>query len=715
MAPDRLTHEERMALRRSSPIEIEADRVIIERDKKSVLHGNVSMKRADQSLRANDIAYDKPIGQVDADGEVVYQDSDIRVTARWAHLDFNRDEKTFTETAFSTRAPYSRGSATQIRAGERISLDDVRGYTTCPPERTIWQLEAEELTLDDTTGRGEGKNVKVEFLDIPILYTPYINFPIDDRRQTGLLTPRFSHSDSRGAEILMPIYWNIAPHHDATFRPRYMSERGLQLGAEYRYLNQNNYGQASLEYLSGDDKHIGPGDSTRWAVHYQHNGVIAGSWLLDTRIHRVSDSRYFEDLGSGPALTGRRHLESRVALGHYADNWSIYAMLQDYQTIDTNIAADGHPYERMPHIRLDAWTDPFADNVVAAIHAEYTDFDKDNAVTGQRADIYPSVTYHYEKPGYYIRPRFGIRHTTYSLNNQGARPSSPDRSVPILSIDSGLFYHRSTELSGKSMRQTLEPRFYYLKIPERRQAQIPIFDTGLFDYNSSTLFSENRFSGIDRIGDTEQVSVGITSRFVEQFGGAEKLAMTLGQIYYFSDRDVTLPNDSPDTDDSSPIIGEIRYRPYDRFLAGALLHWDPETGKTERTVYRMKYQPADNKIINLAYRHRMDYLRQTDVSFLWPLDRANRWRGIGRWNYSLKHNQTLDTFVGVEYEGCCWKTRLLARRWVNGVKDDLDTDVFFEVELKGLGSIGDDVSNFLQTGLPGYNHHNDEHDDRTHY
>ncbi len=703
---DSLTYEERVVLRRSSLTQIGSDKAVIERGKKFILHGNVSIKRADQSLQANDITYDKSAGIVDAEGGVVYEDGDIKVTARQAHLDFNRDEKTFTDTAFFIRSPYSRGSATRIsaRVGEQVSLDSVRHYTTCPPNRTIWQLEAEELILDDTTGRGEGTNVKVKFLDIPILYTPYINFPIDERRQTGLLTPRFSHSDSRGSEILVPIYWNIAPQRDATLQPRYMSGRGLQLGAEYRYLNQNNHGRINLEYLDSDDKYIGPGDSNRWAFYYRHNGFIAGSWALDTEINRVSDSRYFEDLGSGPTLTGRRHLENRAALRHDADNWSIHAMLQDYQTIDTGISVTDRPYERMPHIQLNARTDQFAGNFVAAIHAEYTDFDKDNAITGQRTDIYPSITYSYTKPGYYIRPRFGVRHTTYSLDNQDNGPSGLRRSIPILSIDSGLFYERAIELSGKSMLQTLEPRFYYLSIPERRQALIPIFDTGLFDLNSSTLFSESRFSGIDRIGDTQQVSAGISSRFMEQSGGAERLTMTLGQIYYFDDRNVTLPEGFPDKDDSSPIIGEIRYRPYDRFLASALLHWDPETSKTERTVYRMKYQPADNRIINLAYRHRMDHLRQADFSFLWPLDRADRWRGVGRWNYSFKHNQTLDTFIGVEYEDCCWKARLAARRWVNGTEDNFDTDVFFEMELKGLGSIGDDISNFLRTGIPGYNH-----------
>lgn len=703
--PDGLTYGQRAALRRSALIKIGADEAVVARGEKLILRGDVSFARADQSLRADDIAYDKPAGLVDAEGGVVYEDGDMRVTARQAHLDFSREQTIFTDTGFSVRAPYSRGSAARILAGERIRLDDVHRYTTCPPGHTTWRLQAERLVLDDTTGRGEGRNVTVRFLEVPVLYTPYINFPIDDRRQTGLLTPRFSHSNSRGTEILAPVYWNIAAERDATLQPRYMSGRGLQLGAEYRYLNRNNRGQINLEYLGGDDRYTGSGDSNRWAFHYQHEGLIGGDWLLDTGIRRVSDSRYFEDFGSGPALAGRRHLESRVALGHDADNWSLHTVLQDYQTVDTGIPVADHPYGRMPHIQFDARTDPSAGNFVAAIHAQYTDFDKDDAVTGRRVDIYPGVTYHYAGAGYYIRPRLGVRYTSYSLDNQGNGPSDVRRSMPILSIDGGLFYDRLIELSGKSMLQTLEPRVYYLNVPERRQARIPIFDTGRFDLNSSTLFSENRFNGIDRIGDTQQISVGISSRFIEPSGGTEKLAMTLGQIYYFDDRDVTLPNESPDTDDSSPVLGEIRYRPDDRLLAGALLHWDPETGKTGRSVYRMKYQPADKQIINLAYRHRMGYLRQADFSFLWPLDRANRWHGIGRWNYSLKHNQTLDAFVGVEYEGCCWKTRLVARRWVNGVEDSFDTNVFFEVELKGLGSIGDDISDFLQTGIPGYNHY----------
>jgi LPS-assembly protein len=308
-----------------------------------------------------------------------------------------------------------------------------------------------------------------------------------------------------------------------------------------------------------------------------------------------------------------------------------------------------------------------------------------------------------------------VHYTKYSLDNEGTLPSSPDRTVPIFSVDSGLFYEKETTLFGDSMLQTLEPRIYYLNVDEENQSKIPVFDTGLYDFSTSALFRENRFSGQDRIGDANQLSVALTSRLLDSADGSEKLSATLGQIYYFSDRDVTLPGDTPDDDSSSPIIAELSYHPFRKLIASAQLHWDPEKSKTERQLYRMKYQPEDDKVINLAYRYRDKFLKQTDVSFLWPIDDSKRWHAVGHWNYSLKDDRTLDTFGGLEYESCCWKTRLVARRWVNSVDSDYDTAVFFELELKGLGSIGDDVTSFLKTGILGYDRHINDEDDDTYY
>ena len=284
----------------------------------------------------------------------------------------------------------------------------------------------------------------------------------------------------------------------------------------------------------------------------------------------------------------------------------------------------------------------------------------------------------------------------------------------MVSIDSGLFYERETQLLGSSMLQTLEPRIYYLYVDEEKQTDIPIFDTGLYDYSSSSLFRENRFSGPDRINDANQVSLAVTSRFLDHATGEEKLGLTFGQIYYFADRDVVLPGDKPEEDSSSAIIGEIRFRPYDSLVASALHHWNPNNTKTERASYRLKYQPDDDRILNLAYRYREDEEKQTDISFLWPLG-SPRWHGIGRWNYSLRDSKTLVTFGGLEYESCCWKTRFVARRWVNDVDSNYDTGVFFELELKGLGSIGNDVTGFLEKGILGYDRYIKDNDDDTYY
>ncbi len=707
-------------LRERSPTEIEADEAQIEQDKTTVLSGDVTITRADQSLKSDKVILDKVTSQADASGQVFYTDNQVQIKAEQAHLDFIKDEHSFAEAGFITLDRYSRGTAGQIQVQQKdkIKLDKVN-YTTCPPGNTAWQLEADEIVLDDTTGRGEATNVKLEFHDVPVMYLPYMSFPIDDRRKTGLLTPRVGNSDKRGTEITAPYYWNIAPDMDATFYPRYMSKRGLQLGGEYRYLmGDTNSGQINAEYLADDDEYLGKGDNDRWGFRYDHRGYLPGDqWYLNTQFRRVSDDRYFEDLGSSPSLSSTTHLNSFMQLSRGSNNWSAYGLVQNYQTVDRTIAEIDRPYKRLPHLSFNYWTDPFAERFTADIKTSYTQFDHTSnlKVTGDRTAIYPSITYNYDTGGYYIRPKLGVHYTHYSLDNQGTLPSSPDRSIPIFSIDSGLFYEKDTTLFGKSMLQTLEPRFYYLHADEENQNNIPIFDTSLLDFNSSSLFSENRFSGIDRIGDANQLSVGVTTRLLDAADGTEKVSATLGQIYYFSDRDVTLPGEAPDTDDVSPIIAELNYRPYRELVASAQLHWDPEESKTERQLYRVKYQPEDDKILNVAYRYRDKLLKQTDVSALWPLDKNKRWHAIGRWNYSIKDSKTLDTFGGIEYESCCWKTRVVARRWVTDVDSDYDTGIFFELELKGLGSFGDDITSFLETGILGYDRHIKENDDDTYY
>ena len=714
--PVDVTKQDIQKLREISPIEIEADEAYIEKDKTTTLSGNVTLKRADQSLQSEKVVLNKVTNQADATGKVNYTDNQIQIKAEQAHMDFTKDENSFAEASFITLDRYSRGTAGQIQTqqGNRVELDKVN-YTTCPPGSNAWQLTADELTLDDTTGRGEGKGVKLEFFDVPVMYLPYMTFPIDDRRKSGLLTPRVGTSDKRGFEVTTPIYWNIAPDSDATFYPRYMDKRGLQLGGEYRYLNETNRGQANVEYLADDDEYTGRGNNDRWAYRYDHDGTIFNDWRINTRLRRVSDDRYFEDLGDSLTLTSQTHLDNHLALAKATDNWYAYGLLQDYQTVDPTISDADEPYERLPHLRFNYWTEPFADRFTANIDTTYTDFDKKVGVTGKRTTIYPSITYNFDQAGYYIRPKFGVHYTKYSLDNEGTLPSSPDRTVPIFSVDSGLFYEKETTLFGDSMLQTLEPRIYYLNVDEEDQSKIPVFDTGLYDFSTSALFRENRFSGQDRIGDANQLSVALTSRLLDSADGSEKLSATLGQIYYFSDRDVTLPGDTPDDDSSSPIIAELSYHPFRKLIASAQLHWDPEKSKTERQLYRMKYQPEDDKIINLAYRYRDKFLKQTDVSFLWPIDDSKRWHAVGHWNYSLKDDRTLDTFGGLEYESCCWKTRLVARRWVNSVDSDYDTAVFFELELKGLGSIGDDVTSFLKTGILGYDRHINDEDDDTYY
>ena len=689
---------------------VTADTVEAKINRQTTLDGDVAIARADQTITARRVVIDETRGELVIDDPVAYEDAEMRIAAARARARRDNGAGDFHRVAFQSKAPYARGTAAtaRIRDGGRVLFDDVRD-TPCPPGDNAWRIAARRLELDRGRGRGEGRHVWLEVFGAPVVYTPYINFPIDDRRQSGLLAPTIGYSNRRGAELATPVYWNIAPDQDATIYPRLMSRRGLQLGGEYRYLNRRDSGEAHAEYLSD-----AVADSDRWAVHYQHRGRYGG-WAFNSGLRRVSDERYFDDLSAATALASERHLQSHIAASRGGDNWRAQVSAQNYQTIDETIAAADRPYARVPTIRFNMNSDPFnglfgddlsGGRFTAAATVEFSRFDKADALTGQRADIYPHIRWRRRHPGYFIEPKFGVRHTAYAVKPVAEPEHTIKRTVPIFSIDGGLYFDRFIGAAGAAapLQQTLEPRFYYLNVPRREQSRIPLFDTGGLLGRGAALFAENRFNGIDRIGDADRIDVGVASRFIDPADGAEKLTVVFGQTYYFRDRVVAIDPDSAADAAVSPITAAARYRPQNGFTSDLEWRWQPDTDETELAVWRMRYRPPGDKakVINWAYRYNKGYLKQTDASLSWPLERARRWHIAGRWNYSLRHGQTLDALVGVEYESCCWRARLGYNRRVEDINESADAEMMLEIELKGLGDFGHEVDDFMRAAIPGY-------------
>jgi LPS-assembly protein len=662
------------------------------------LQGNAVVNFGDQQLQADTLVYDRNLGAVDAEGNVRYRSPGLYVNSERARLFPDEDRGSLHDIDYVLPESHGRGSASAAHLEDRQHQHlEQASYTTCAPGNDDWVLAADDVRLDQETGTGVARDAKLRLNGVPVLYTPYISFPIDERRKSGLLVPRFGQSNETGIDLSVPYYWNIAPHRDATLVPRYMRDRGLMLGTEFRYLNRQSRGTLNLEYLPSDDLY----GNDRHAVSLQHNWDPAARLRTRLIVKDVSDSDYFVDLGTGLVQSSATHLERSALATYHGDGWLLQARLQDYQTIDPGIAESSKPYRRLPQIRFKAKPPQRFHGLQFALDSEFTEFDQDVRISGARLDILPRVSLPLNRAAWFMEPALSLRHTAYRLDDVSpGDPDAPERTTPVFSLDAGTFLDRAFSWKDSAYTQTLEPRLFYLYVPNREQDDIPVFDTGEYDFNIWQLFQENRFSGPDRMGDANQLALTLTTRILDPATGVQKISASLGELFYFRDREVTLPGRDVETTSRSDVIGEFGLELDSGWNAGAGIIWDPHAHTTRRSDFRVQYRAGKRQLVNLSYRFRDETLEQTDFSVLWPLGRS--WHAIGRWNYALDSRETLEAIGGLGYESCCWAAQLVGRSYVNDEDGDRNTGVYLQIELKGLTSSGRQVDRLLERGILGY-------------
>lgn len=662
----------------------------------ATMSGGVRVSSGQRSAGAERAEYDAALLQLDLAGDVLYRDPDTGIRSDTAVFSYSTGRIVFNGAEFQLGKSGSRGAADQIvisREGT-LSLDEV-SYTTCPPGSDDWLLQAGSIDLDTREGAGTARNVKLRFQGVPILYAPYLSFPLGNARKTGLLTPEIGSTGRSGNEISVPWYWNIADNRDATLTPRLLTDRGLQFGTEFRYLTPHNNGVAQIEYL--DDDLFG---DTRHLVSLEHQTLFGNGWRNRLNFRQTSDGQYFEDLGGSLSASSTTHLNRVMTFDYFGDHWSALVRVQDYQTIDDAILPIDEPYRRLPQLRARGyWPDqPFGFRY--SVDAELAYFDKDVGVTGWRLDAAPQIEWPVERPGWFVNPSVTLRHTQYALGNTPVdMPDDPSRTLPIASVDTGLILERDFRRSS-GLIQTLEPRLLYVHIPFRNQSSQPVFDTIVPDLNLVQLYRPNRFLGADRIADTDQLSIGITSRILNVNTGKELVTATIGQARYLSAQGVSLPGRTLQGQASSDYIAEVRFLLYENLNFDIGHQWGTGEDPTTQSEARLQYRPSSDKILNLSYRFRRDSLEQGDISWSWPI--AERWRFVGRYNYSLRDNKALEQFYGLEYESCCWGLRLVSRRHISTRDGTRDSSIGLQLVLKGMTSVGTAADKLLERGILGY-------------
>ncbi len=680
----------------------------------STLTGNAEVSRDTQQVRADEIRYDEPKDTADLDGNVNYWDEALYLQSNEAYLQFDSGIGEFDTADFTIIDSRGRGKADRLLldVGTRTEMDNVR-YTTCDPDDEFWSFSASKLELDHEENWGKARNVVLRIKDFPVFYTPYMSFPLSNERKSGFLAPSYGSTNRHGFQLETPYYWNIAPQMDATFAPRLYTDSGVMATGEYRYMFKRGAGQINAEYLPSDNKRD---DDARNFFAFQHDQDFLDTGKLSLTYTRVSDKFYFEDFGGQISVTSTRYLPRLADVSYrgknYGHSWDIRTRVQDYQTVDRSIEATDRPYKRLPQVlfnmrsprRYGALNYGLKTETVYFERGDNVEFTESENVNGLRVQLKPYMSFPMRTMATYLEPKVSLDYTQYDLDSNTAFSDSPSRVLPIVSVDAGMFLERETRLFKTDFIQTLEPRIYYLYVPEEDQSDLPIFDSGEYTFSFNSLFRDNRFSGNDRQGDANQITVAVSSHLINQKTGRDWGNISLGQIFYFHDREVTRNIDDATRDeDFSAFVAEANAKLIKNWEFTGNLIWDPNVSdSTQIMSVRAKYSPSPGKILNLSYRvnrERTD-IEQSDISFRWPI--SQKLSFVGRWNYAVPEGRSLETFGGIEYESCCFGIRAVARRYLTDVDGDFQNGVFVQMELKGLAGIGKKTVDFLQQQIPGY-------------
>ena len=692
---------------------LEADHIEGQPDKNVVATGNVVMRQRGAVIRAQRVEYSASEQVATATGSVTLERGSDTATGPKLRYDLEKDTGVMDSPVFEfpktgERRTASRGqAATAILQENRVSHLERAEYTSCPAPRDDWFIRVRDLKLDGIENMGTAYDTTVYFLGLPILYSPYLHFPLDNQRKSGFLAPTIGTSGQSGFEIGVPYYWNMAPNRDATVTPKVYTKRGFQLGAEFRYLGDTYKGQLDGEYLPNDRIK----DIDRWFAGVRHEQRLWEGWRAGINAQAVSDDDYFRDLSTKIAATSQTNLPRDAILAYDDETWSFSARALAYQTLqDPNGAPVPIPYKIVPRISLGGarqgqlgfdWS----------LLGELSNFRHPDLVNGQRAILYPTVAYPMRRSYGYVVPRVGYYALRYNLEENAPQGSEerPSLALPIASVDSGLYFDRRTQWLGYTFEQTLEPRLYYLYVPYEDQSRLPNFTTAVRDFNFAQIFTDNRFVGGDRVGDANQLTFALATRLIDADTGMERFRAALGQIHYFKPPRVTLGEPATEAK-SSDIVAFASSRLTPAISADVGVQYTPSVSRSQRFAAGTSYTPAPGRVINAAYRYargsvdapdpsQQSGIEQVDVSSQWPITR--NLSGLARWNWSIQDRKLLEGLVGVEYNAGCWQVRAVAHRFITATQQ-YSTSFQLQLELSGLSRIGINPLETLRQNISGY-------------
>ncbi len=709
------------------------------KDNVAVLDGDVQISQGYRQIRSNTALIDQTNRTVVLEGNVQFREPGLLLLGNNAEIDIDSKEVQVEDTTYVLHEASVRGEAKNLQRTKDgvITITDAT-YSTCKPGDTTWQMATSEIAIDAASGFATVKNAQLKVKDIPVFYFPWIKFPVNDHRSSGLLFPAVHVSSSNGLDYAQPIYWNLAENYDATITPRLIQERGMGLELEFRHLSslakteifgaflgddKGGKDKKDIDTETGLPKHLG---EDRYRMGLTHLGGIGKSWSTFLDINKVSDNDYPGDFGNiSQESTSLINLRRVAGATYKSQHWDYLIEARDNQIIVDGLEEQ---YSVLPKIDINGYY-RFDNSLVVDLNNQSAAFDHDNRdfVTGIRHRLDYGVSWDKRWTWGYFRPQFRVKHLSYNLDSAGdpLNDKSPSVTVPVSSVDSSIFFERDSHwLSG--FTQTLEPRLYYLRAAYRDQSDFPDFDTREFTPSFDRLFRDERFNGGDRISDEKRLTLALTTRFIDKQSGQERFTASIAQSINYIDRRVTL-SATP----SAQKLAELsrRQSPLALKLSGRMnVNWrftsdiiyDIHDSELEKSSISLRYNDRENRIFNATYRSTQrdprlfegvslaQDIRQADISGFVPL--AGNFNLVGRWNHDFTNSRMLDVFAGFEYNSCCWRASVVARRWIDR-RDDvlrpekdltLSNGIFFQIQFKGLAGSGGRVDSMLKNGIYGY-------------
>ncbi|RYV00620.1 LPS assembly protein LptD [Shewanella sp. OPT22] len=704
-------------------IRIESDHSEAQVGKKAHFSGGVTFNQGDRHIYADEATVNDETQQLSAKGNLTFEDPQITIVADSLDAEIKNNSASMKGTKYWLKGQQVHGAAKglEITPDNDLILSE-SSFTTCPEGHESWKLEADEIKIDSSEEWGAIYNARLKIGGVPVLYVPYMTVPVSDKRKSGLLFPKFSTSTVNGVEVALPIYWNISPNYDLTYTPDYMSNRGLFNKVEFRYLTNNQQnGQLNFEYLPTDDEISG--SPNRYLYHWNHQGKLNENWRVLANFTDVSDNNYFTDLDSDIRQDNDNQLLRVGELNYLSHDWDFGLKVQDIKVL----GLAEKPFQVMPQLTATYRLPELYDNIDFSMYSEVTNFahQDDNHNTATRLHVEPTLTLPFYGPAGSASAEFKLYQTNYWQEDNAIDSqlkSSVSRTIPSVRLNAKVNFDRALSLFSEQYRQTLEPQVQYLYVGYEEQSDIGLYDTAQLQEDYYGLFRDRRFSGLDRISDANQVTLGLTTRLFDSHN-REKLKFSFGQIFYLEESRVNLLDRAIENQPSSSVLAtELDAHIYNDWYFSSAVQYDTQLSKTKKNEVSLDFRPEANKLFQLSYRYVPDLVNannnnQVDISqagvrAAWPL--KDNLYFVGNWYYDLNKNRSIESYTGFQYESCCWAVRLSYHYRIKTNYDDniasnpiereqFESGVYLNFLIKGLGGSGKlGVSDMLNEGIFNY-------------